>query len=194
MIRFLKTTLLGGFLFVLPFVVVILILEKAVDLVQKALAPIVSSLPPQLNHSFLIAMILILGFCFFAGLMLQTRLGKNVARGIEETILEKIPGYRRLRDLSSRLMGQSEDHRFQTVLIESGDCKELGLLVEENQGGQCTVFIPGVPNPTAGELKIVAKVNVHFLDVSVKEILRCLSAWGVGSNKLLKDFKGEEKR
>lgn len=193
MFKFLKTTLLGGFLFVLPFIVVILIFEKAVDLVQKALNPIVSRLPQQFNHPWFIAIILIVGICFIAGLMLRTRLGKNAARGIEGSILEKIPGYRILRDLSGRLMGQSEDHRFLTVLIESGDCQELGLLVEENEDGQCTVFIPSVPNPAVGELKIVAVANVRRLDVSVKETLRCLSAWGVGSNKLLKSLKGVER-
>lgn len=192
--KFIKTTMLGGIFFALPFVVGILIFEKAVTLVRRLLDPIVGQLPMHVDHPWLIASIVIVAICFIAGLVPRTRLGKRANRKMEEAIFKKIPGYRMMRDLSDRFMGQTGDERFQTVLIESGDSQELGLLVEEHADGHCTVFLPSVPNPTAGSVKIVPRANVRLLDVSLNDTLRCLGAWGVGAKKLLKCLNGEENR
>jgi hypothetical protein len=45
---FLRTTILGGILFLTPIVVLALILEKAFDLARRGLKPVATMIPPRL--------------------------------------------------------------------------------------------------------------------------------------------------
>src|SRR4029077_13529289 len=92
-IEFVKTTLLGGLLVVLPVWLSVLLLVKSVGMLSLFFTPIVHELPEGARHPFLLsALILVLG-CFAVGLLLRTSLGRLSQRSIQTHLLDRIPGY-----------------------------------------------------------------------------------------------------
>jgi hypothetical protein len=74
-----KTTLIGGLLFLIPLVLVVLLVQQALHLVGSALAPITHLLPTQTVVGFAVAQVVavcaLLCVCFVAGLAIRTRTG-----------------------------------------------------------------------------------------------------------------------
>jgi hypothetical protein len=92
-----KTTLMGGSLFLVPLVATVLILSKAMRYAAQVLRPVEQILPRRTNVGLAVADVLagmcLLAISFLAGLFAQTAFGKRINQRIEELILGKIPGY-----------------------------------------------------------------------------------------------------
>jgi uncharacterized membrane protein len=65
----------------------------------------------------------------------------------------------------------------------------FGLVMEENQNGVLTVFIPSAPALTVGSLHVVQRDRVTFLEASTPDVINSISQWGIGSQKILGDFR-----
>src|SRR5258705_12662951 len=102
-IAFVKTTLIGRVLFLVPLVAMIVILSKAMRYAAQILRPAERVLPRRTIVGLAVADVLgmgcLLAIGFFAGLFAQTALGKSLSRRIEELMLGKIPGYTLLRGI-----------------------------------------------------------------------------------------------
>jgi len=96
-IKFLKTTFLGGILFLVPFIVLIAILEKALDVARKAVDPLADALFHGTSvHAYaghLLAFGLLLVLCFLAGLAAKTSFARKSVDELEKKVLARVPGY-----------------------------------------------------------------------------------------------------
>ena len=64
LLTFLKTTLLGGVIFVLPpWLAVLLLVAKALTKLQVLVKPVSTHLPESIGHPRLLAVILLLALC-----------------------------------------------------------------------------------------------------------------------------------
>ena len=94
-LEFLKTTILGGFLVLLPVVAVLVLIAIAVNSVIAIIAPLAAKLPMKTVGGYtavtLLAVLLILGFCFLAGLLVQLRLGDWSRPGWKAYVLQRCP-------------------------------------------------------------------------------------------------------
>ena len=97
--QFLKMTMIGGLVVILPVALIVLLLMKAMTEVQKVLQPIVLLLPEAVILPKVMALLIVIGGCFLTGLVLNTRIGWQVYQVGERKILERIPGYTLLRSL-----------------------------------------------------------------------------------------------
>ena len=97
--EFSNTTMIGGLLVILPVAVIAALLIKAMNLVQKVLGPIISLLPDEVILPKVIALFIIVGLCFLTGLMLRTRIGRQIHQA-GDRLLARLPGYTLLRSLS----------------------------------------------------------------------------------------------
>ena len=95
--NFLKTTLLGGALVVLPAWVALLLLLKVLLQVELFIKPISTHLPENVVHPMVIATVLIVALCFLVGAVVRTVIGRQVRRSIELNLFEKLPGYTAIR-------------------------------------------------------------------------------------------------
>src|SRR6266581_4428352 len=148
---FLKTTLMGGLLVLLPLWLMALLIAKAVGLIKSLAAPVVAQLPGQLHHPTLIAVLLLLAVCFLTGLIMRTALGRRGADAIESHFLNRIPGYTFIRSLTHRFVG-GEEGPFAACLAAIGDTLVPALVVEEHDNEQCTIFVPSAPTPGVGAI------------------------------------------
>src|SRR2546429_8919620 len=80
-LHFLRTTLVGGILFLVPIVVLMIVLGKALDIAHKLADPIAARLPFEkliglrTPHVFAIALLVI--FCFVAGVFAGSALSQQ---------------------------------------------------------------------------------------------------------------------
>jgi uncharacterized membrane protein len=177
---FLKATLLGGVIFVLPAWLAVLLVGKALTKLQVLVKPVSTHLPESVGHPRLLAVILLLALCFVIGLIIQTAIGAQVKRMVEQRVLEKLPGYTTLRGFAAQLSEFEKTSNFQPALIEIEDA-----LVEQHTNDRCTVFVPSVPTPMAGALYIIATSRVHRLNLAAINVMQCISKWGSGSDALV---------
>ena len=93
LVEFLKTTLIGGLLIVVPMYLSVLLLAKALGGLVALLAPIVALLPQGARQfGQILAMALVVLLCFVLGLIARTGLGRRVIAAFERRVLERMPG------------------------------------------------------------------------------------------------------
>jgi uncharacterized membrane protein len=158
---FLKSTLLGGLIVVLPAWLAVLLVLKALGQLQVFVKPVSSHLPHSVAYPRVIAILMLIGLCFLVGALIQTAIGAKAERAAERAVLEKIPGYTVLRSLASRLSNHTQTDSFQPALVEIEESLVPGLIVEQHSGNRSTVFIPSVPTPMAGAVYIIDNSRVH---------------------------------
>ena len=79
--EFIKTTLIGGLLIVLPVYIAVLLILKAVQGLVAAVKPITAAIPGSVKFEEILAILILAAICFIAGLIVRTRAGlraKNV--------------------------------------------------------------------------------------------------------------------
>lgn len=187
--NFLKTTVLGGFFALLPLMLVIELLAKAMQLAEKVTTPIISLFPKVIIQTPKFPRLLALAFlglvCFFFGLLVRTRLAGTLSGWLERYLL-RLPGYRTIKGLTQSLSGSSDAGAFKpAVLISEEGEGELAYLIEDHGDGRATVMLPSSPTPMAGSVKIVARDRIEILDAKLSEVTRVLTQWGVGARELL---------
>ncbi len=188
--EFLKTTLIGGLLIVVPIYFTLLLLGKALKGIVALLAPIVALLPERVHHfEQILAIVLVVLVCFVLGLIARTGLGRRAIEVFERRVLERMPGFAMLRSIVRRVSGSSDDAQFQPVLVEIEEALTPAFIVEELDDDRFVVLVPSVPTPAAGSLYILPRQRVHWVDVSVTEAIAVITRWGTGTSKLLKAMR-----
>src|SRR5262245_8251593 len=182
-LAFIKATLLGGLIVVLPAWLAVLLVFKALGHLEIFVKPVSKHLPQTIGHPRIIAILVLIGLCFLVGVVIQTAIGKKAERAAERTVHEKIPGYTTLRSLASRLSDHSETASFQPALVEIEEALVPGFIVEQYSGNRSIVFIPSVPTPMAGAVYIIDNNRVHPQDLRAVSLMQCISKWGGGSTR-----------
>ncbi|MFZ2088858.1 MAG: DUF502 domain-containing protein [Desulfobaccales bacterium] len=188
-IEFLKTTIIGGFLVLLPVVAVLALVGIAVATLINIVTPIVGKLPIKtvggLALATLLAVFVLLAFCFLAGLFVQMRFGRLVQKWAEDFLLQRLPGYVMFKNLSRQLAGQ-EGIEFAPALVDlyGSEARVMGLIVEEHADGKFTIFVPISPTATLGQVYFLPHARVERLEARFVDVVNSLTQWGMESKKL----------
>jgi uncharacterized membrane protein len=111
LVRFLKVTLVGGLLVVLPVWVSLLLLLKAIKGAMAMLLPIAKLLPQWFVHEKVAALVLLLVICFVVGLLIRTEPGRRFGDWLAGHIFDRIPGFSLVRGMTRQLAGKKENRR-----------------------------------------------------------------------------------
>lgn len=189
LLSFLKATLLGGALVVLPAWLAMLLLLKAVVHLGGLVKPVSANLPESVRHPIIIASLLMLLVCFLVGVLIRTAIGHQVRHAFEANLLERLPGYSTIRNVAAQIGQLEKGSGFKPAFVEIEDALCICFIIEEHPGDLRTVFVPSSPTPAAGSIYIIAASRVHPLDVPVTTALKCVTRWGTGSSELLTAMK-----
>ena len=181
---FLKVTLVGGLLVVLPLWVSLLMLFKAINGALKMLLPIAKLLPQKIVHEKIAVMLLLLLICFVVGLLTRTQLGQRIGHWIVENILDRIPGFALIRGMTRQFVGNKEETLFQPALVEIEEALVPAFIIEKHMDGQFTVFVSSSPTPMAGAIYILSPERVHPVDVPLRKAMVCVTKWGAGAAEM----------
>jgi len=189
--EFLKTTFIGGLVVITPIVLALFIIVQAVSLLLEVVRPLVQWLPVKtvggITIATLIALGIVIGACFLAGLAVRSTGGAAVTGWIERNLLSKLPGYQMFRNIIHRVARiEGSTDMMPAVIHMTPEIRMLGFIVEEHENGDYTVFIPSTPALTVGHIQIVTKEKVQRLEAPIHQVANCLMEWGAGSRALFR--------
>jgi len=193
-VEFLKTSLGGGILVLLPLVMLYLLLDEIIEILIALATPIADLFPPGLFDNLelpgVIALVLLVGTSFLFGLALRSETLCRFGHWLERALLGKLPLYNAVKSLSRGLIGAKEDGVFKPAIMHSDNGeREIVYLIEEDDKGQVTVLVPWAPASFAGSLKIMSRDRIELLDSNLGDTSRVLSHWGVGTFELLEKIQ-----
>ena len=187
---FLKTTIVGGALYLVPIVVIVVVLGKLHAVTSKLIAPMTAALKLHdiggINAARLLAIVAIVLLCFAAGLFARSSIARRFVGWLERAILSNLPGYNVVSSLGADVAGVGAGPSgMQVVLARIEDAWQLALLVEQVDTTHAAVFVPGAPNPKSGSVYLLTHDRLKPVDVPIREAMRCIKGLGVGSRALL---------
>lgn len=188
-VAFIKTTLMGGFFIVFPIVLIAILLGQVVAALAGVAQPLAERLPLEsvggVEVALLVAVALALLLCFVAGLVVRTALGGRVVARLERVVLDRIPGYTLVKNLTRRFAPDAQGS-VAFAKLHAGATRSLVFVVEELDDGGVVVFLPLAPTPTVGTVHVVCPADLQRLDISMPAAVTCLTQWGIGARELLR--------
>lgn len=189
MFRFLKTTVLGGVLFLVPIVIFIAVIGKALQLTDMLAKPIARLIPVQsfggLAMVELVALALLVAVCFIAGLAARTAAANKLVQSLEANVLDKIPAYALMKAKTGSILSPEDTEGMQPVLVQFDDSWQIGFEVEKLESGKSLLFLPGAPDPWSGSVCAVTADRLHPLSLNVKDVGILMKRLGKGSTTAL---------
>ena len=190
LVNFLKATLLRGLLILLPLLLFYMLMGEILDAIIALATPIAALFP---EHSFdylsdpdVLAWLLILVFSLLFGLAARLALFARLGSWLEEHTLAYLPFYRAVKQVSQALIGSEADDALRGGMLNNNNgIEEPVYIIETLKDGRVVVLLPFAPASFTGSVKIVEGSMVTELDVSVAEVSKTISHWGVGTAEYL---------
>jgi uncharacterized membrane protein len=188
--HYIRTTLIGGVLVVLPLFVFANLLLWFGDWALTKTEPVAHliasylELPMWVGHALTLAVMLVA--CFVIGAVVSTRFGNRAFNWLERNTMQRVPGYKPVKEIVSYLGKRDQNPFARPVLVQIGEDVHLtGFLSDEGTEGP-TVFVPTGPNPTTGLILHVSPDQVRRIALPGSEVLQTVIACGAGSQRLLR--------
>ncbi|HEY1382814.1 MAG TPA: hypothetical protein VGF43_04320 [Dongiaceae bacterium] len=183
-IEFIKTTMLGGALIIIPAALIVFILAKVARGLKGALEPLAAQLPPGVQFPYMTEIVTVIAVCFIAGLLVRTRPGRWFGGLIERYVFDRVPGYALARGLTRTSVSGAMAQGMIPALVDMEEGLVPALIIEQHEDGYVTVFVPSPPVPTVGQTYVFDSSKAHPVDVSLPKFIACITKWGLGAQEL----------
>lgn len=191
--RFLKTTIIGGTIFLLPVALMLYILSYALRLVKSVAAPVSSGLHlDQLGSAagvgaatFLSILVLVL-VSFAAGIVARTAVGRRITRWSENSLLGRFPHYQLMKSVAEGLVHIESASGLKPALITIEYGWQIGYLLEQLENNWVAVFLPQAPSPMSGTVMYLPADRVRPLGITMVQAMSLVKSIGVGSGIALR--------
>jgi len=188
--RFLKTTLIGGIVFLVPLIIIVAIIGKALEIIKKVAEPL-SALIPSVSVGDiaivnLIAFALIVLVCFLPGLAARTVTAGKLVDFLESRILSHIPAYAFIKGMTASVAGAEDGRGMTAVLARLDDYSQIAFEIERVEGGNVIVSLPGAPNPWSGSVCIMTEDCIQPIDATMMSAVQNIRHLGRGSGEFLR--------
>lgn len=194
---FLKTTAIGGLIFLLPLIVVGALIGQVVPLVMSVVKVLGAWLPDWLKSAggisllVLLAIGVILLLCFAAGLLARRSFARRLGGFFEKQLTLLFPRYAIIREqMTGKFGGEETEARLKPVLVRFDDMSRFGFETERTGDGLVAVFLPGSPDPWSGYVALVAADRVSALAIGFPDAVQVAEQLGRGSSRLLQTVAG----
>lgn len=186
--NFIKTTITGGLVFLLPVVALVVVLIKVFEVMLAVADPMADVVPIDsiggVATANIIAALIILLICFAAGLVAKAGPAQRFAETVENAILQKIPGYSLVKGMTSGLTPEKTAH-MHAVLVSLGYSSRVGLEVDRFGADKVSVYFPGSPNAWSGEVHIVDSDQITPIDRPISWVIEHAEQLGRDSDDIL---------
>jgi len=189
-VSFIKTTLLGGLIFLIPFVIIVTVLDEAISIMFFVAEPMAEFIPIEsiggVTVINIVALVIIMLCCFLAGLLSMSSPGKRAFNWIDSKMVLMIPGYAFVKSFTGSIKKDNENTLLKPVFARLGDFYRIGFEVERLDNGLVAVFLPGSPDAMSGYVAYMPEEIVKPLDTDFSTAFTILNTLGQGSVKHIK--------
>ena len=192
----LKTTIVGGAVFLIPGFLAGWVLVKVFGLLKSLAVTagprlgITTTLGGVLLDVVAIAAVILV--CVIGGLIARRATAQRMRSKLDHVLLGSFPGYAFVKGLAENIQ-QSEEaaSTFIPVLLTFDEYSQVAFETDRMAGGAVAVYLPGAPNPWSGSVAFVSADRVKKLAVSVPEALKIIRTLGRGSEALAAAYRGQ---
>lgn len=186
----LTTTVIGGVVFLLPLVVVLVVVGQGLALMTRAVQPVLALVPDHtvggVTLATLAALVLLLLMCYGAGVLARAAVGRAFATRFEDKLQTLYPRYTVIKSMAQGLHGAIGRRVLEPVLASFGDHQQFAFEIERLDDGRVVLYVPGAPDAWSGNVLLVAPGQVQPLERDAAEVVKALQRLGVGTAALLK--------
>jgi uncharacterized membrane protein len=180
-----KTTILGGVLFLAPLAILAIILGKAFQISIVVAEPISKFITLDNYIGVLavnvMAIFLIVVFCYLAGLVAKHFVSSDRVQRLEGFLVDLVPGYAVFRTIISNASTEnSVEMLMKPVLVRFDDYEQIAFEVEKSED-YSVLFLPGTPAAWSGSSSIVAAERITYLNMSTMKAVKLMRVFGQGS-------------
>lgn len=175
---FLKTTAIGGLIFLLPLIVIGALVGQVVPIVLTVAevlyeyTPIEIQAPAGITLLIAISIGIVLLMCFAAGLIARWSIGKKLSRFIEKNLILLFPRYAIYREqLKGSIGGDHIKPEMIPVLVRFDDVTRIAFQAEQIDGPLISIYLPGSPDPWSGCVIFMTPDRVKVLNIPFSEAL-----------------------
>ncbi len=190
---FLKSTVIGGLVFVIPFIIIVTLLLKAIKFMMVIAVPLDSVIPADniggIALANLLALVLLIVVCFLAGLAAKSLYAKRIHESIDSKLRLFIPGYAFLKEMTGGLEEDSEDKHMIPVIAKLDDSAQIGFEVDRLESGLVVVYLPGAPNPWSGSVVLMTEDRIEKLNLKFTAVTKVMKRIGIGSAEAMSSSK-----
>jgi uncharacterized membrane protein len=190
MFQFIKSKILGGVLFLIPVVILVIVFGQAYQLVKRLAEPISSLLPIERAFGMptigLLTIALLLLICFFGGLAAKTSWALGLMSALENAFLSKLPGYELMKTkLTAELKFKNEVKPIPVLVRVGEDQWKVAFEMERIHGGYVVVYLPGAPDPWSGAVSILTDDRITPLESKETGTLHIFRDLGMGTGGIV---------
>jgi len=194
--KFIKTSLFGGLVVILPIAILGFffkwLFKTVTDLIQPLTNFAAKVYPiPEVAADILVILIISIT-CFIVGVVVRTKIGNFLHRKFDTALQQMAPGYRMIKEVVSQLFGNDSTSPFSNGMVAKvklfgvdSPTEVTALVTDRHKDGSFTVFMPTGPNPTSGNIYHVTAQQVTLCpDIKIDSAMRTIIACGAGSADL----------
>ena len=142
--HFIKTTILGGLVFLVPVVIVVAVVGKAFNIMKLVANPMGTLIPTDYIGGIAVANLLVLLaivlLCFVAGVIARSASAKKAYRALDTALLA-MPGYAFVKGFTESMNNSEEAAKsLLPVIVRLDDNAQIGFEVERIDGGSVVVY------------------------------------------------------
>jgi uncharacterized membrane protein len=189
MASLIKTTVLGGVVFLLPLVLLVVIVGKAFNIMRTLSMPVANLISAEKFAGYavadLLAITVLLVITVLAGVLARSAAFDDFYKKLDAIILQVIPGYSWIKGMTGSLSDADAEKTLIPVAVIQEDMVQIGYEVERLPDNWVAVFLPGAPDTRSGSVGFFTHDRVKPLDTSFAGIAGCLKTLGRGSSEIL---------
>ncbi|MEX0287427.1 MAG: hypothetical protein AB3N23_22705 [Paracoccaceae bacterium] len=180
-----KTTILGGLLFLVPLAIIAIVLGKAFQISMLIAKPIDQVVPIHTVAGIafinVIAVLLILALCFLAGLAAQRGWMSSRVQALDGLLIDAIPGYAVAKGMIGSVAKEEDVASvLKPVFVRFDDYEQIAFEIERDDSS-AVIFLPGAPSTWSGSTVIVDVSRVTMLNVPTHQAVKLMRLLGRGS-------------
>lgn len=163
----------------LPLLICIIFIEKLLHILN----PLIHQIKDKLHVTkwvgvldvFLVSIVVLLVLGLLCGLLLKLKFVQKIIKGLENSVLRKIPLYNELKSLLTK-NNVSISENYLPALIQDDDGFSLGYVTDQSAHFYTVVICD--TSLHGGELKVLRKDLVKLLDISFYEFAKSIRSYG----------------
>ncbi|PZX54075.1 DUF502 domain-containing protein [Algoriphagus chordae] len=186
-----SNTIKGGIFFLFPIVLILIFFEKIIHILNPIATKVSAALgleDSSLDFPYIIAIIIIILFCFIAGTVAKLGAGKWLVDWIENHILILFPGYQLMKTTMQTNVGLDSDKEYPVVLVPI-DGWMIAFHVDTLDNGNIVVFVPSAPSVWEGNVVLFEKEQIRSSHLTQKQAVQLIKRLGVGTNEIFSHGK-----
>jgi uncharacterized membrane protein len=186
----LKTTALGGSLFLVPIVAIGIALGYVYSIAAGSYQHVKPWIPfdtaTGIAVVFCLATLGLLLACFAFGLIAQRAIGRHFTRTIEQQLIKIYPKYAIYKDLlAGKLGGDDNVPSLRPVLVRKEGLLLLAFEADRLASGHVVIYFPGAPDAWTGSLALVEGEQVRPMNLPFSQVIAISERLGRQSSSLL---------